>query len=122
MVNHISNLKKARKLFLDLLGDHITNDDLVEDLFQLKIIFKTGQIVYIRYNEFNEYGYQILFSTKKNDSARFDNFDDRWEVSTKPHHFHKRGGNNVIKSSMNGEPTHDIHLLIKYLKEEINFP
>ncbi|TFF90152.1 MAG: hypothetical protein EU548_04465 [Promethearchaeota archaeon] len=122
MVNHISQLKEARKLFLDLLGDHIINDDLVEDISQLKITFKTGQIVYIRYNEFNEYGYQILFSTKKNDSARFDNFDDKWEVSTRPHHFHERGSDNVVKSSMNGDPTFDIPLLVEYLKEEIKFP
>ena len=65
MVDHISHLKKARRLILDLLGDHITNDELVEDIYQLKINFKTGQIIYIRYNEFNEYGYQIQFSTKK---------------------------------------------------------
>jgi len=122
MVDYISHLKKARKLFLDLLDDHITSDDLDEDFFQLKITFKTGQIIYIRYNEFNEYGYQILFSTKKNDSARFDNFDDRWKVSTRPHHYHVRGSNNVIQSSMIGEPNHDIPLLVKYLKEEIKFP
>ncbi len=122
MVNHISHLKKSRKLILDLLGDYITNDDLIEEISQLKIVFKTGQNIYIRYNEFNEYGYQILFSTKKNDTARFDNFDDKWKVSTRPHHFHERGSDKVVKSSMNGEPTHDIPLLVEYLKEEIKFP
>ena len=27
---------------------------------------------------------------------RFDNYDDRWDVKTRPHHFHKRGMQSVI--------------------------
>ncbi|MBA7687840.1 hypothetical protein ES703_96313 [subsurface metagenome] len=47
-----------------------------------------------------------------------DDFDDRWDVSTKPHHLHERGNRNVVASSMIGKSTHDIPILIKYIKEE----
>lgn len=33
-----------------------------------------------------KYSYTIIFSKFELDRCRFDNYDDRWEVSTKPHH------------------------------------
>ena len=119
MISHISFLQKARALLIELVGKEIIKDTLDEIFSQLHIVFKSGLILYIRYNEYKEYGYQIIFSTEKNDFSRFDNFDDKWDVSTKPHHHHIKGSDIVIASSMIGEPTHDIPLLVAYLKKEI---
>ena len=46
---------------------------------------------------------------------RFDNYDDRWEVITRPHHFHIRGLKSIIESSMLGKPNHDIPILLKMI-------
>lgn len=108
-------LQKARELFLNLLGEDISTDEYREDLSQLRIKLTSGLILYIRYNEFGEYAYQIIFSPKKDDFSRFDNFDDRWDVSTKPHHFHEKGVDNVKISPMNGDPDHDMPLLVRYI-------
>lgn len=117
MISHISLLQEARALIIKLLGESIRNDELNEAISQLRITLKSGLILYIKYNEFGEYGYQILYSPRKNDFARFDNFDDRWNVSTKPHHFHTRGNREVVVSSMKGNPAHDIPLLVNYIKK-----
>ncbi|TXT59552.1 MAG: hypothetical protein BAJALOKI3v1_1050002 [Promethearchaeota archaeon] len=116
MIPYISFLRKARVLIVDLLSDEIRSDKLSENLSQLKVLLKSGIIIYISYNEYGEYGYQINYSPEKNDFSRFDNFDDRWNVSTKPHHFHK-GNAEVIASPMSGEPNHDIPILVKFVKE-----
>ncbi|MBD3213207.1 MAG: hypothetical protein GF311_11425 [Candidatus Lokiarchaeota archaeon] len=118
MIPYISFLQKARILIVDLLRDEIKSDELSEYLSQLKVVLKSGIIVYIRYNEYGEYGYQIKHSPEKNNFSRFDNFDDRWDVSTQPHHFHK-GNAEVIASPMSGDPHHDIPLLVKFIKEGI---
>ncbi len=99
MIPYISFLRKARVIIVDLLSDEIRSDELSENLSQLKVILKSGVIIYIRYNEYGEYGYQIKYSPEKNDFSRFDNSDDRWNVSTKPDHFHK-GNVEVIASPM----------------------
>ena len=67
-----------------------------------------GSILFIRYNPYNEYSFNLIFSNIKYDRIRFDNFDDRWDVSSRPHHFHPRGTKYAFTSPMNGEPTHDI--------------
>ena len=79
----------------------------------MKITFALGFILYIRYNDFDEYSYQLNFSQKPYDRIRFDNYDKFWEVSTRPHRFHKRGKKNAIKSPMKGDPLNDFPILIK---------
>jgi len=36
------------------------------------------------------------------------NYDDRWDVSTRPHHFHPRKKKNAIQSKMTGIPEEDM--------------
>ncbi len=91
--------------------------ELNESLSQLKIFIDSGESNFIKYNIFGEYGYQIIHSRNKSDFSCFDNYDDRWDVITKPHHFHKRGGTEVQKSPMNGHPEHDMFILVKYINE-----
>jgi len=117
MISHISYLRKARSLLIDILSNDIKKDELDENFSQLKLILNSGIIIYIRYNEFGEYGYQIIYSPQKNDFSRFDNFDDKWDVATKPHHFHRKGNKYAIASPMLGNPTHDMPILIKYINE-----
>lgn len=88
-------------------------------IYQLMLSFTTGIRLFIRYNEFEEYGYQIVFSRKKYDIARFDNFDDRWPVASSPHHFHPRNNKSVEKSPMIGLPAKDIPILIEFIQNEI---
>lgn len=109
-------LQEARLLLIRQLGNEITEDELDEVFSQLKVQFKGGMVLYIRYNEYQEYGYQIVYSLKKGDQVRFDNFDDRWPVTTRPHHFHERGGESVRESPMSGNPSQDIPILIEFIQ------
>jgi len=83
----------------------------------LKIVFNNEVVLHIRYNDFGEYSYSIIFTPNPDDQMRFDNYDDRWEVSTKPHHFHIRGLNSSIESPMLGEPNHDIPIILKMIQD-----
>ena len=44
---------------------------------------------------------------------RFDNYDNVWDVPTRPHHFHIRGMESVIERPMIGIPEKDIPNLFK---------
>ena len=79
---------------------------------ELKLSLHNGILIYIVYNNHNQYSYSIIYSQSKFDQKRFDNYDDRWDVSTRPHHFHMRGNNEVIDSPMNGYPEHDMGVLV----------
>ncbi|MFW9924830.1 MAG: DUF6516 family protein, partial [Candidatus Thorarchaeota archaeon] len=72
---------------------------------------------YIQFNDFNEYSYHIQFTQKTNDFLRDDNYDDHWDVPSKPHHFHPRGEKVAGKSPMLGIPEKDIPHLIEIIKK-----
>ncbi len=105
-----SKLEIARKVLLSNFINEIGEIVLSEEHFTLKLIFKRGERLYIRYNDYNEYSYQFYLSSQLNDFIRFDNFDDRWPVSTRPHHLHTQV-KGVVESEMDGDPSHDIPLL-----------
>ena len=115
----ISRLIEARRILFQALQSEIIQTDLNTSIYQLKILFSQGSILFIRYNEYNEYVYQLIFSKRKGDFVRYDNFDDRCPVSTKPHHFHSRYNNPVVESPMTGDPKQDIPKLILLLKKEL---
>lgn len=81
----------------------------------LKIVFSSGIVLFIRYNDYREYTCLIIFSPNPDDQMRFDNYDNIWPVKTRPHHFHTRGMQTVIDSSMIGEPNYDIPILFQYI-------
>lgn len=103
----------ARKLLIDEFSDHILELKLNERRPLLTIKFTKGFTVYIRYNDYGEYSYQIQFSQQPQDFIRYDNFDDRWNVSSRPHHLHPRNTIKATKSPMVGSPEKDIPFLIK---------
>ena len=114
MIDHLNFLQKARRIFINILQGRIIKDEINESICQLKIMLDSGMVIYIRYNQFGEYGYQIIHSRKKNDFSRFDNYDDRWKVKTRLHHYHIKGGHEVKSSPMSGNPEKDMLILAKY--------
>ncbi|MHA1673637.1 MAG: toxin-antitoxin system TumE family protein [Promethearchaeota archaeon] len=82
---------------------------------RIKVNFEDGSIVYIQYNNHNQYSYHFLFSKGILDRCRFDNYDDKWDVPSKPHHFHPRLSKNAIFSPMNGDVNHDIPELFRFI-------
>ncbi|MHA1265774.1 MAG: hypothetical protein ACTSRS_11130 [Candidatus Helarchaeota archaeon] len=100
------------------LYNYIFKIELDLDAGRLKMILKNRIIIYIRYNNFQEYSYVVQFSLKQNDRIQFDNFDDRWIVSSRPHHCHPRFKREAIESKFIGKPQFDIPLLCNLIKNK----
>ncbi len=116
----LSKLNHARDILLPKLINNLVCIELSEEHFTLKFLFKNGEQLYIRYNDYNEYSYQIEFSSQIGDFIRYDNFDDRWDVDTRPHHLHNRN-KEVITSNMLGIPNHDMSILFGRISKLFNF-
>ncbi len=97
------------------LVNHIVAAEINSIIHELKITFRSRIILYIRYNDFDEYGYHLMYSNKRGDYVRFDNHDKNWNVSSSPHHFHLRYKKGVEASLMNGSPNNDAPYLIDFL-------
>ncbi|KKN21471.1 hypothetical protein LCGC14_0924980 [marine sediment metagenome] len=110
-------LELARKITINNYNDYIRDIILDKDRPVLKIIFHNEIYLYLRYNDYEEYSYSTIFSPNPDDQIRFDNYDDIWDVETRPHHFHTRGLKKVIDSPMKGEPEHDIPILLTFIIE-----
>ncbi|MHA1521060.1 MAG: hypothetical protein ACTSRK_12830 [Promethearchaeota archaeon] len=110
----LEKLNAARDVLLYNFFDKIIEVFLSEEQFTLKLIFLQGERLYIRYNDYCEYSYQFFYSSQLDDFICYDNFDDRWPVSSRPHHLHTKN-KDVIESMMNGEPTHDMPQLSQKL-------
>ncbi len=111
----LNKLIVARKILLENLLTKIKIEYVDDERPFLEISFFKGLILYIRYNDYEEYSYQLIYSQKPLDRIRYDNYDDMWNVKSKPHHFHPKGEKTAIESSMNGDPKHDMLILIKEL-------
>jgi len=98
-------------------ASEIKDIHLDDDRPLLTLAFLNGLTVYIRFNDYQEYSYQVVFSLKPNDRIRFDNFDARWSIDSQPHHFHPRCKENGIQSPMKGDPNYDIPILIKIIRQ-----
>ncbi len=98
------------------LGDSIEHLLFQPKLSRIKIHLRDDNIMFIQYNDYDEYGYSFIFSKIELDRCRFDNYDDKWNVSTRPHHYHPRHSREGIESNMIGEPNHDIPLLCDLYK------
>jgi hypothetical protein len=118
-MNALSKLEIAKKHLISAFSDRISLVQFFDEHFTLKIGFSSGQTLYVRYNDYSEYSYQFLFSSQEKDYIRYDNFDDRWDVPTRPHHFHTKE-RIVVLSKMIGNADYDIPLLIKKLLHYLN--
>ncbi len=97
--------QKLRDLILDLQVNYTSP--------RLVAIVRDGSRIYVRYNDHDQYTYSVVFSASEGDKCLFDNYDDRWKVTTRPHHFHSRFRTQVSASPMRGKPEEDIVLLCK---------
>ncbi len=113
---HEQKLKNAKEIIERHFGDSIEELFFQPKLSRIKIRLRDRNLIFIQYNDYGEYSYSIIFSKIKLDRCRFDNYDDRWNISTRPHHFHPRDLKEGYKSNMIGEPEHDIPLLCKLYK------
>ena len=106
----------ARNLLANSFSSEIL--EIIHDKIRprLTIKFLKGFVLYIRYNNFNEYTYQIVFSQRRLDRIRYDNFDDKWNVQSRPHHLHPRFTKSAKESPMSGNPSKDLPILIQVLK------
>jgi len=112
----LGKLLKSKFILEKLLSPYIIQLYFEPKLARIRIILRDEIILYIQYNNYDEYSYSILFSQIVLDRCRFDNYDDRWKVSTRPHHFHPRFNKVGFQSPMNSDPEHDIPLLCNYVK------
>ena len=94
----------------------ISEIDLDEDTGRLRTKLKSGITVFMRYNNYNQYSYVILFSSQTLDRVRFDNFDDRWDVATKPHHTHPRYKERAARSPFRGVPSEHTPILCNLIR------
>ena len=113
------NLELARNIIIKEYDTLVREILLEKDRPVLKIVFNIEVYLYIRCNDYGEYSYSAILSPIPDDQMRFDNYDDIWDVKTRPDHFHVRGMQSVSDSPMNGEPNHDIPILLKYILESI---
>jgi hypothetical protein len=119
LLKALDKLFIARKMLLEEFISEIKDEKIDDERPYLKITFFNGLILYIRYNDYNEYSYQLIYSQDYLDRIRYDNFDDRWEVKSRPHHFHPQGKEEAIESPMNGNPKHDIKILLKNILKKL---
>jgi len=99
-------------LLLDVFASKIQEEFIDEDRPILQIFFLSGPRLYVRYNPYGQYSYEIDFSKKMYDRIRYDNYDNTWPVSTRPHHLHPQNQKEAIESQMTGDPVGDMPLLI----------
>ena len=97
------------------LSGKIKSIEINYRLATIKILLNDGLIVFIRYNNYQEYSYSVIFSSSKYDRIRFDNFDDKWNVKTRPHHFHPIDNKEGYSSVMLGKPREDLPILFDLL-------
>ncbi len=111
----ISKVLEAKTIFEQLFDKKIKFLTLNQDSRKLHIILNDGIEAYTIYNDHGEYRYNVLFSKLDFDRCRFDNYDDQWDVDSRPHHFHPRKKTEVESSKMIGNPKDDIPYLYKML-------
>ena len=112
-MNAISKILEAQKIINNNLASEIRSTNLNKWGKELEVSLFNGVRIYIVYNDFNQYSYSVIYSESKHDRIRYDNYDDRWDVTTKPHHLHLRGSRQTIESKMIGNPHKDMEILVQ---------
>ena len=110
-------LARARDLCVLHFGKMIVRSNINLNFERYTIELADGIRINIQYNNFDEYSYSVFFSAAKDDFCRFDDYDDKWKVTTKPHHLHPRWRKDVVGSNMVGDPEHDMPLFCAGIKD-----
>ncbi|OLS19915.1 MAG: hypothetical protein HeimC2_39410 [Candidatus Heimdallarchaeota archaeon LC_2] len=114
----IDKILEVQSILIEQLGSDITSFTLNKSGKELKFILISGIVLYIVYNDYDQYSYSIIYTQSKYDRIRYDNFDDRWDVVTRPHHLHIRGSNKTEQSEMTGLPNSDMLTFLEILNEK----
>ncbi len=105
------------KLILEkILGSSLKTLNFEPKLARIYILLHDSVQIFIRYNNHEEYSYNVVFSKSEFDRCRFDNYDDKWNVATRPHHFQTRFEENGYNSPMKGNPNEDLQQLCDLIK------
>jgi hypothetical protein len=110
-------LQLAQSLLEKDLANLILSIHLRPSLKSITLELREGIFGHVKYNDFQEYGYNITFSSLALDRCRFDNYDNLWAVRSRPHHFHPRYAQNGFASPMVGDPEKDIPMLCVLLQD-----
>jgi len=119
VIDALATLERAKRLLERLLPDMLAGTLLEAQYPRLVATFRDGIMMYVRYNEHGQYSYSIIFSGSELDRCRFDNFDDTWNVASKPNHFHPRTDKSAFNSPMQGDPEADLPVLSQAIKSGI---
>ena len=114
----LEKLDKSKLLIEKELSITLETLNFEPKLARLHVSLRNGTQLYIRYNDYGEYSYSIIFSKMRLDRCRFDNYDDHWNILTRPNHFHPRFVKEGFKSLMIGNPDKDIQQLCILLKSD----
>lgn len=114
-MSSLQKLDKAKLLLHQYLSIHLISLKFEPKLARIHAILRDNVQLFIRYNNYDEYSYTVIYSKSSLDRCRFDNYDDRWEVTTRPHHFHPRKKKIGIQSPMIGNPEKDIQTLCELI-------
>ena len=94
------------------LTDRLKEFTIDEDLVRSKFVLTSNIRIYINYNNYDQYSYVILYSPDPMDRIIIDNYDELWEVKSKPNHIHSRYEKEGKETKFTGDPTKDMALLI----------
>ena len=112
-------LSLAIKLFENFCSDIILTKSINWRHKRVTFGLNDSRIIFIQYNDYEEYSYSIVFTSEVGDLSRFDNYDAHWEVKSKPHHYHPRFEYDPKNSPMTGNPEKDMEILCDFLRTHI---
>ncbi|MFX0097980.1 MAG: DUF6516 family protein [Candidatus Hodarchaeota archaeon] len=115
----IEKLKIAKQVLEENLGNRLKSLDFNDLAIRIRVVLQEGNMIYIYFNDHEEYSYSLIFSSSKLDRVRFDNFDKDWDVKTSPHHFHPRNVEEGFDSPMVGEPLDDLKYFCDLINTEV---
>jgi len=115
-MNGIDKLRRAREILEAELATAVVSSEFNVRLKRFRATLRDGTTINVQYNDHEEYSYSIFYSSQELDRIRFDNYDNLWNVPTKPHHVHPRYKEVGEISTMNGDPVNDMRILANILK------
>ncbi len=112
----LKQLDKVKLLLHQHLSILLKTINFEPKLARIHVMWRDNIQIFIRYNNYGEYSYSIIFSKAELDRSRYDNYFDRWDVISRPHHFHPRKKSDGVSSKMTVNPDNDIPFLCKLIK------
>jgi len=76
-MSSLEKLAKAKSILEKELSIQVKNLNFEPKLARIHIILRDNIQTFVRYNNYDEYSYNIIFSKKELDRCRFDNYDDK---------------------------------------------